>query len=130
NYIFVVIALVLGTLAVLRNVDRSYFGRACRAILDNPEAAAAMGVNVARTRIIVFTLTSALSAVAGVCYAFAHNYVNTNVFGLNGMFILFVRVMIGRTGRHAGAIIGATALFLLHELLGDLIGRRHLLLYG
>ncbi|HEX7006778.1 MAG TPA: branched-chain amino acid ABC transporter permease [Alphaproteobacteria bacterium] len=130
NYIFVVIALVLGTLAVLRNVDRSYFGRACRAIRDNPEAAAAMGVNVARTRIIVFTLTSALSAVAGVCYAFADNYVNPNVFGLNDMFILFFMVIIGGTGRHAGAIIGATVLFLLPELLGDLIGRRHLLLYG
>src|SRR5690606_32350220 len=82
NYIFVVIALTLGTLAVLRNLDRSYFGRACRAIRDNSEAAAAMGINVARTRIIVFTLTSTLSAVAGVCYAFADNYVNPNVFGL------------------------------------------------
>lgn len=130
NYIFVVIALTLGTLAVLRNLDRSYFGRACRAIRDNPEAAAAMGINVARTRIIVFTLTSTLSAVAGVCYAFADNYVNPNVFGLNDMFILFFMVIIGGTGRHAGSIIGATVLFLLPEFLGDLIGRRHLLIYG
>jgi branched-chain amino acid transport system permease protein len=130
NYIFLGIALLLGTLAVLRNLDRSYFGRACRAIRDNPEAAAAMGVNVARTRIIVFTLTSTLSALAGVVYAFADNYVNPNVFNLNDMFILFFMVVIGGSGRHDGAIIGATVLFLLPEALGDFIGRRHLLLYG
>lgn len=130
NYIFVLIALFLATLAVLRNLDNSYFGRACRAIRDNPEAAAAMGVNVARTRIIVFTLTSTLSALAGVCYAFADNYVNPNVFNLNDMFILFFMVIIGGSGRHAGAIIGATVLFLLPEVLGDVIGRRHLLIYG
>ena len=67
---------------------------------------------------------------AGVCYAFADNYVNPNVFNLNDMFILFFMVIIGGSGRHAGAIIGATVLFLLPEVLGDFIGRRHLLLYG
>ena len=65
-----------------------------------------------------------------MAYAFVDNYINPFVFNLDAMFLLFFMVIIGGTGRHAGAIIGAVVLFLLPEVLGDLIGRRHLLFYG
>jgi len=120
----------LATLAILRSLDRSYFGRACRAVRDNPEAAAAMGIDVARTKVIAFAVTSTLAAVAGIAYAFVDNYVNPAVFGLDPMFLLFFMVIIGGSGRHDGAVIGATVLFLLPELLGDIVGKRHLLYYG
>ena len=59
-YTVVIVLLLLGTFATLWRLDRSWFGRACRAVRDNPEAAQAMGVNVARTKIIAYTLTSAI----------------------------------------------------------------------
>jgi branched-chain amino acid transport system permease protein len=130
NYLYAVIALFLGTLAVLLAIDRSYFGRACRAIRDNPQPAAAMGINVARTKIIVFVLSSVLAMIAGMFYAYADNYVSPFVFNLDYMFLLFFMVVVGGTGRHAGAIIGAVVLFLLPEILGGAIGKRHLFFYG
>src|SRR5262249_27476925 len=60
-YTGVIVLLVVFTFLVLEKLDRSWFGRACRAVRDNPEAAAAMGVDVARTKVIAFTLTSALA---------------------------------------------------------------------
>src|SRR4051812_13043733 len=75
-YTAVIVLLLVGTYAVLQRLDRSWFGRACRAVLDNPEAAAAMGINVARTKVIAFTVTSALAGVAGMVYAFVDNTVN------------------------------------------------------
>src|SRR5882672_7418360 len=66
RYTAVIALLVVATYAVLVRLDRSWFGRACRAVRDNPEAAAAMGVDVARTKVIAFTLTSALAGVAGM----------------------------------------------------------------
>jgi branched-chain amino acid transport system permease protein len=129
-YELVLVGVFLGTLAVLRSLDRSYFGRACRAIRDNPEAAAAMGVDVARTKVIAFAVTSTLAAVAGIAYTFVDNYVNPQVFGLDPMFLLFFMVIIGGAGRNDGAVIGAAVLFLLPELLGDVIGKRHMLYYG
>jgi branched-chain amino acid transport system permease protein len=130
NYLFAVIGLFLATLAILLAIDRTYFGRACRAIRDNPGPAAAMGINVARTKIIVFVLSSVLATVAGMFYAYADNYVNPYVFDLDFMFLLFFMVVIGGCGRHDGAVIGAVVLFLLPELLGGIIGKRHMFFYG
>ena len=129
-YTAVIVLLVLGTYAVLLRLDRSWFGRACRAVRDNPEAAAAMGVNVARTKVIVFTLTSALAGVAGMVYAFVDNTVNPPIFGIDNAFLLLFMVIVGGSGRHVGAVIGAVLLFLLPFFLSPLVGHHHVLVFG
>ena len=60
------VVLMLGTLALLWRLDNSWFGRACRAIRDNPQAAAAMGVDVPRIKVIAFVVTSTLAGIAGI----------------------------------------------------------------
>lgn len=130
GYTVVIVLLVLGTAAVLRRLDRSWFGRACRAVRDNPEAAAAMGVDVARTKVIAFTLTSALAGVAGMVYAFVDNTVNPPIFGLENAFLLLFMVIIGGAGRHAGAVVGAVLLYLLPFFLSPLVGHHHALVFG
>src|SRR5262249_52019601 len=44
-YTLVIVLLLLGTFALLWRLDRSWSGRACRAVRDHPDAAAAMGGN-------------------------------------------------------------------------------------
>ncbi|MCZ7566122.1 MAG: branched-chain amino acid ABC transporter permease [Burkholderiales bacterium] len=129
-YTAVIVLLMLGTMALLARLDRSWFGRACRAVRDNPEAAAAMGVNVARTKMIVFTLTSALAALAGMVYAFVDNTVNPPIFGLENAFLLLFMIIIGGAGRQAGAVVGAVLLYLLPFVLSPLIGHHHALVFG
>jgi branched-chain amino acid transport system permease protein len=129
-YTVVIVALLLGTLAVLLRLDRSWFGRACRAVRDNPQAAAAMGVDVARTKVIAFTATSALAGVAGMVYAFVDNTVNPPIFGLDNAFLILFMVIVGGAGRHAGAVVGAILLFLLPFFLSPLIGHHHVLVFG
>jgi branched-chain amino acid transport system permease protein len=129
-YTAVIVVLVLATYAVLWRLDRSWFGRACRAVRDNPEAAAAMGVNVARTKVIAFTLTSVLAGIAGMVYAFVDNTVNPPIFGLENAFLLLFMVIIGGAGRHAGAVIGAVLLYLLPFVLSPLVGHHHALVFG
>jgi branched-chain amino acid transport system permease protein len=129
-YTVVIVVLTLATYALLWRLDRSWFGRACRAVRDNPEAAAAMGVNVARTKVIAFTLTSVLAGIAGMVYAFVDNTVNPPIFGLENAFLLLFMVIIGGAGRHAGAVIGAVLLYLLPFFLSPLIGHHHALVFG
>ena len=129
-YTVVIVVLVLATYAILWRLDRSWFGRACRAVRDNPEAAAAMGVNVARTKVIAFTLTSVLAGIAGMVYAFVDNTVNPPIFGLENAFLLLFMVIIGGAGRHAGAVVGAVLLYLLPFFLSPLIGHHHALVFG
>lgn len=129
-YTVVIVFLMLSTLAVLLRLDRSWFGRACRAVRDNPEVAAAMGVNVARTKVIVFTLTSALAGLAGMVYAFVDNTVNPPIFGLDNAFLILFMVIVGGAGRHAGAVVGAILLYLLPFWLSPLVGHHHQLVFG
>ena len=129
-YTVVIVLLLLSTLWILLKLDRSWFGRACRAVRDNPEAAAAMGVDVARTKVIVFTLTSVLAGIAGMVYAFVDNTVNPPIFGLENAFLILFMVIVGGAGRHAGAVIGAVLLFLLPFWLAPVVGHHHQLVFG
>src|SRR5207244_4571777 len=93
-YTAVIVLLLVFTYSILKRLDDSWFGRACRAVRDNPEAAAAMGVDVARTKVIAFTLTSALAGVAGMVYAFVDNTVNPPIFGIENAFLLLFMVIV------------------------------------
>jgi branched-chain amino acid transport system permease protein len=129
-YTAVIVLLLLATYLLLRKLDRSWFGRACRAVRDNPEAAAAMGIDVARTKVIAFTVSSALAGIAGMVYAFVDNTVNPPIFGLENAFLLLFMVIVGGSGRHAGAALGAVVLFLLPFWLSPLVGHHHALFFG
>lgn len=129
-YTVVIVLVMLGTLATVWRLDRSYFGRACRAARDNAEAAAAMGIDVRRTRIIAYTITSALAGVAGMVYAFVDNTVSPVIFGLENAFLLLFMVIIGGSGSHAGAIVGAVLLYVMPFVLSPLIGHHHALVFG
>jgi len=129
-YTVVIVFLLLGTLAVLWRLDRSWFGRACRAVRDDPQAAQAMGINVTTTRIVAYAVTSALAGVAGMVYAFVDNTVNPPIFGLENSFLLLFMVIVGGSGRPAGAIVGAILLYLMPFFLSPLIGHHHALVFG
>ena len=129
-YTVVIVLLMLSTLALLWRLDKSWFGRACRAVRDDPQAAQAMGVDVARTKIIAYAITSALAGVAGMVYAFVDNTVNPVSFGLSNVFQLLFMVIVGGSGRHAGAIVGAVLLYLLPFVLSPIIGHHHALVFG
>ena len=129
-YTVVIVLLMLSTLAVLWRLDKSWFGRACRAVRDDPQAAQAMGVDVARTKIIAYAITSALAGIAGMVYAFVDNTVNPVSFGLSNVFQLLFMVIVGGSGRHAGAIIGAVLLYMLPFVLSPVIGHHHALVFG
>ena len=129
-YTVVIVLLMLSTLAVLWRLDKSWFGRACRAVRDDPQAAQAMGVDVARTKIIAYGITSALAGIAGMVYAFVDNTVNPVSFGLSNVFQLLFMVIVGGSGRHAGAIVGAMLLYLLPFVLSPVIGHHHALVFG
>src|SRR3954453_19926978 len=89
-----------------------------------------MGINVARTKVIAFTVTSALAGVAGMVYAFVDNTVNPPIFGIDNAFLLLFMVIVGGAGRHAGAVIGAVLLFLLPFFLSPIVGHHHVLVFG
>lgn len=118
------------TYLCLDRLDRSWFGRACRAIRDNQVAAQAMGVNVSLTKVIAFTVTSVLASIAGFFYAFVDNLVAPGAFSLDNMFILLFMIIVGGSGRQLGAVIGVLVLYSAPFFIEPLIGHFHLMAFG
>jgi branched-chain amino acid transport system permease protein len=129
-YTIVLVLLVAVTLFLVQRLGDSPFGRACRAIRDSPVAAAAMGVDVARTKVMAFAVSSTLAGIAGIAYAFVDNVINPPVFGLENIFLLLFMVIVGGAGSHAGAIIGAVLLYLAPYALEPIVGDHFLLVFG
>jgi branched-chain amino acid transport system permease protein len=129
-YTVLLVLLVAFTFWVLRRLDRSSFGRACRAIRDNAAAAAAMGIDVRRVKVMAFTLTSTLAGLTGIGYAYVDNVINPPVFGLDNAFLLLFMIIVGGAGSHLGAIIGTVVLYLAPFVLEPIVGHGFLVVFG
>jgi len=94
----VIIILFLAVLTYL--AKRTTFGRHVYAVGGNAEAARRAGISVARIRIIVFVISSAMAAIGGIILAANVNSVDTNFGG--GTLLL---------DAISAAVIGGTSLF-------------------
>ncbi len=86
---FVMFILLLASLAFMSWLAASRFGLFLRAIREDEEAAAAMGVNVIRYKVLVFVVTSMVAGLAGAVRA---HYVG--VIAPNDMVILWMSLVI------------------------------------
>jgi branched-chain amino acid transport system permease protein len=83
-----------------------------------------------RVKVQAFTLTSTLAGLAGVAYAYIDNVINPPVFGIENIFLLLFMVIVGGSGSHIGAIIGAVFLYLAPFVLEPIVGHGFLIGFG
>jgi branched-chain amino acid transport system permease protein len=118
---FLIWAILLGAVALLRNLLNSRSGRAIRALKGGGLMAEAMGVNTAAMKIRIFVIAALLACVSGWLYAHLQRAVNPSPFGLNsGIEYLFMAV-IGGAGYLWGAILGAAVLTVLKDQLQSIL---------
>ena len=120
--VFVALLMMSGLMLL---IHRSRFGRAMRAVAENPSTAALMGVDINRVISTTFMLGSALAAVAGFMvsanYGIVHYYMGF-MLGLKA----FTAAVLGGIGNLRGAMLGGVVLGLIESLgagyIGDLSG--------
>jgi branched-chain amino acid transport system permease protein len=123
RYFYLIWAIALAALWATRNLLDSRPGRAIRALKGGLEMAEAFGVNAARLKIIAFVYAALLACISGWLYAHLQRFVNPTPFGINqGIEYLFMAV-IGGAGSVWGAVLGATLITLLKEVLQDYLPR-------
>lgn len=108
RWMFTLFAVVVAALAAIwvANIRRSGTGRRLLAVRANERAAAAVGINVSRTKLAAFAGSSVLAALAGCMFAFQQQSVssaNWDIFA--GLSLLAFAFMAGLTSV-AGGIIG------------------------
>jgi branched-chain amino acid transport system permease protein len=80
-------------------------GKAMRAVAQDTEASAMMGINVNRTISVTFLIAGALAAVAGLVFLLEYNIRYDTGFELG--LIAFTAAVLGGIGNLAGAVVGA-----------------------
>ncbi|WP_442922549.1 ABC transporter permease subunit, partial [Microbacterium sp. Leaf351] len=91
------------------------FGRATRAVSDNPALASASGIDVDRVIRGVWIMGSGLAGLAGVLLGLVLNGVNWQTGG-QLLLLLFAAVTLGGLGTAFGAFAGAMVIGLIVEL--------------
>ncbi|MGW7514003.1 branched-chain amino acid ABC transporter permease [Streptomyces sp. NPDC054796] len=111
--------LVLLALCALfaRGVLRGRPGRAMNAIRDHRVAAGVMGVPVARYRGAVFVLSSMYAGLAGVLLALVFQRTVPDYFGFVLSLEYLAMIVVGGLGSVTGAVLGASFIALLPQLL-------------
>lgn len=89
------------------NLLRSRTGRAFRAVKDRDIAAAILGVDVTRTKLTAFVVTSMLIGFQGSLYAYYLGVVTYETFHLELSVQFIAMIMIGGIASIAGSILGA-----------------------
>jgi ABC-type branched-subunit amino acid transport system ATPase component/ABC-type branched-subunit amino acid transport system permease subunit len=118
-FYYLIWAITLGTLWMTRNLLDSRPGRAVRALKGGLEMAESFGVNAVRLKIVIFVYAAALACVSGWLYAHLQRFINPTPFGVNqGIEYLFMAV-VGGAGSVWGAVVGATLITLLKQVLQD-----------
>ena len=126
KYLFIVaFILVLICIATIQNLLRSKHGRAISSIRDNEIAARAMGIDVTKYKLLVFTISSFFAGIAGVLYSYTQSRVQSASFSYNYSIEILVMVVLGGLGSINGSIIAAALITFLNvklqtQLTGDL----------
>ncbi len=115
----ILVLLAVGAFASYR-MRHSRFGRALRAIAGSEPAAMALGINVARYKLLAFMISALYGSATGSLFAHFIGFISPEVFGTSMVVSSFTMLYLGGIGTPAGPIIGAVIVSLLPELLRGL----------
>ena len=127
-YFILVIAILLIIFSV--RLTKSKYGRALKAVRDNPEAVESVGLSVTKLKLMAFLIATILGCLAGVFYTWVMQYVAPTTFTTDNGTKFVVMLMLGGIGSTSGMIIGAILVTILPELLRFMGDYYQLVFYG
>ncbi len=119
---YVIMVILVGICVILvNNLRRSRIGRAWMAVREDEVAAAAMGVNTVRIKLLAFAIGAAFSGFAGAFYGAKLSLVSPENFGFSVSITILVMIVLGGMGNIPGVIAGAMLIYVvIFGLLGAL----------
>jgi len=110
-YHYFIFLLFITQLLFMNWFRKSKLGYELQAVRDNEDAAASLGINVYRTKVITYTITGGLGAVGGSFMTVYYLYIDPDfVMPLDLSILIAMTVMVGGAGSLWGPIIGAAIL--------------------
>jgi branched-chain amino acid transport system permease protein len=115
-YYYAMLALTAGAFALCAWLLRSRAGYYWQAIREDEEAARALGINAFRWKLLAVAISAAMTAVAGVFFAFYYNNLfPEQIFHISRSIEIILGPVIGGVGTLFGPVLGAAVLTLLSD---------------
>ncbi len=113
--------LALSAVAIITSrLSVSRLGRGWIAVKEDEVAAACMGINTGRLKLLAFCLGSSLAGIAGWIFAGKQGFVSPESFDFVTSVMIAAMLVLGGIGSVPGAIAGAVVLTVLPEILQPL----------
>jgi branched-chain amino acid transport system permease protein len=123
-FYYVMLALASGALALCAFLLHRRPGYYWRAIREDEAAAQALGIDTFRWKMLAVVLSSAMTAVAGVFFAFYNNSLfPEQIFGFGRSIEIILGPVIGGLGTLFGPVVGAVTLILLGDGTTEILAR-------
>ena len=121
-FYYVMLALAAAAFALCAWLLRSRAGYYWQAIREDEQAAQALGINTFRWKMLAVMLSSALTALAGVFFAFYYNNLfPEHIFHISRSIEIILGPVIGGVGTLFGPILGAAVLTILADSITELL---------
>ena len=117
------------TIALSLYINQSWMGFAFRAVSEDEDAAATLGINAGAYKLAAFGIGTALAGLAGGLYAFFTQFITADTFDFIFSVLLMAMVVIGGIGSTFGVVAAAVALTLLPEVI-RFVNDYRLLVFG
>lgn len=113
---FLIITIILLSVFLINRLRESRLGRAWMAIREDELAAAQMGIDPVRTKLLAFAMGATFSGFAGAFYAAYIRGIFPSVFDFSASIIILSCVILGGIGNINGVIVGGLALMTADRL--------------
>jgi branched-chain amino acid transport system permease protein len=117
---YITLGLLLGTLALMYWLTNSRFGLFVRAMREDEDAAAAMGVDVVRYKVMIFVITSMIVGLGGGVFYHQVGIITPNTMEILQMSLIVAMAVIGGMESLYGAAVGAFVSRIALELLREI----------
>ncbi|OOG47573.1 branched-chain amino acid ABC transporter permease [Polaromonas sp. A23] len=131
-YYYFVLAVTLVLSALLWGLLRSPWGKAFKALRDNPIRAESLGVDIRNYTLLSFAIGAAYAGVAGALFASLVQFIEPGPFTVAASIMMYLMVVVGGAGYFLGPVIGAGVGVVLPEWLRDvpLVSNWYLPMFG
>ena len=122
-YYYAILLLTVAALWGCSRLLKSKAGYYWQAIRENEEAAQALGINTFRWKMLAVVISSAMTAVSGVFFAFYYNNLfPEQIFHISRSIEIILGPIIGGGGTLFGPIVGAAVLTILADGITEILG--------
>ncbi len=129
NYFVFAVILLVFAFALVRRIEQSWIGLSMDAIRLDEIASACHGLDIARWKILAFTLGNFLAGMAGALYGHMLGFIAPNNFTFGNSLILVSIILLGGLGNPWGVVVAAFFVVILPEKL-QIIQEYRFLLYA